>query len=170
MTNATKASGWYGQALKGWRASVTGDKPTDTQLHAAHALGCRPGKQAFALAMTLRDAGATGSQIVVACGAPQNNKRRDLIAKGLLKRLPMATGDNGHSVYRVEVTAKGTARIAAYDKAAVDAAVQGSAKPVKAKAKRKAKAAPVVTVPTGDAPVDVMTTNPVEGDAVHLTA
>jgi hypothetical protein len=134
---------WYSNVFKTWQAKQLGPKPTADQLTAIHNLGARPGKQALASAMALRECGVTGAQIVMACGAPQLNKMRGFITDGLLKRLPVAPSAEGHTVYRLEVTAKGTKRIEGNVKRAAEAEAkgegEGEAKP-KAKAKAAAKA------------------------------
>lgn len=153
-------SNWYGQTFKSWVAA-RGPKPTQAQLAVMHQLGLRPGKQALACAMMLRDHGATAGQIIMACGAPQLNRMRGLVADALCKReaVPM-TGD-GHTVYKLVVTPKGLKRIEARVKAdaAADAAGKAgddasAAKPAKAKAVKKAtsKARKGGKAPKADAP------------------
>lgn len=149
----TDASTHYAGFFKGWLASKLGPKPTADQLDAVHNLGARPGKQALAIAMGLRDDGVTNSQIVMATGAPQLNKMRGFITDAFLKRLPAPQGDNGHTVYKLAITPKGTQRIerakanalkqAEAEKAEADA----PAKPVKAKVKAKAKKATAAKLP-----------------------
>jgi hypothetical protein len=95
--------------------------------------------------MGLRDCGVTGSQIVIACGAPQLNKLRGYVADAKLKRLPTPPAVNGHTVYKLELTAKGKACVErdAKRKAEADDAGKAAdtAKPAKAaKAKAKSKA------------------------------
>jgi hypothetical protein len=166
MTNTSNVTNWYSANFKGWSEKQLGPKPTEQQLTAVHMLNCRPGKQALAIAMYLRDGGASQSQIVQVCGAPQLNKARDLATDNYLKRIPIAPDAKGHTVYKYEVTAKGLKRIEANEKRAADAAADAAAKadkpakPVKkAKGKAKSKAAPKVTnaetapTPTVDAAV-----------------
>lgn len=157
MSN-TNESNWYGDIFKAWQAKQLGPKPTTDMLANVHNLGARPGKQALAIAMSLRDCGVTGSQIVIACGAPQLNKMRGYIADAYLKRLPVPRDAVGHTVYRLEVTAKGKQRIERSVKAAAkqaDAEKGTADKPVKAVAKAKgaakpakAKVEPVTVQPT----------------------
>jgi hypothetical protein len=90
--------------------------------------------------MALRDCGVTGAQIVMACGAPQLNKMRGFITDGLLKRLPVAPSSEGHTVYRLEVTTKGTKRIEGNGKRAAEAEAKGEGE-TKPKATSKAKGA-----------------------------
>jgi hypothetical protein len=115
---------WYGPYLKQWQPTTMGAKPSPADLTAAHTLGARPGsKVALALAMYLRPAGATNLQVIMACGNPQNNKRRALIAAGLLKGEPMANNQANHVVYRVSLsTGKGKG------KGASNAPVKGQGK------------------------------------------
>lgn len=156
--NDTHAA-WYSSAFKGWDAKSLGPKPTADMLHSIHGLKARPGKQALACAMALRDGGVTGAQIVMACGAPQLNKMRGFITDGLLKREPVSPDAKGHTVYKLAVTAKGTKRIEATDKAAAalaekQAGEAGDKPAKKATGKRKAKGTkvtPKAETPTGDA-------------------
>lgn len=162
MSNATE-SNWYSTRFKTWQGAQLGAKPTAEMLGNVHNLGARPGKQALAIAMGLRPGGVTGAQIVVACGAPQLNKMRGFISDALLKREAAPPDANGHTVYKLAVTAKGQARIARTIKAkqAADEAGKGEAKPKVKKAtgkpRKPAKPAPAETgdapqVPAGDSP------------------
>ena len=153
MTKANNATGWYSNVFKHWPTKLVGVQPTATQLDTIHLLGARPGKQALANAMALRDGGVTGGQIQIACGAPQLNKMRGFVTDGLMKFEATPPAENGHKVYKLVVTSKGQARIERARKAIEAAAANaGAEKPVKAKAKRKAKAKPasepVVTTDT----------------------
>lgn len=141
---ALTACAWYADILasKAWPQKFAGDKPTSEQLDAAHKIGCKPGKQALAIAMALRDTGLTRNQMIAACGNPQFNKLGDMIKAAYLKR--MATPNvHGHTVYKVELTAKGKARIATMAKREADLAAAGEVKAAaKAASKpRKVKAA-----------------------------
>lgn len=151
MTTKHDATAWYGDRFAKWQGDHLGRKPTSGELATIHALGARPGKQALANAMALRPAGVTGGQIVIACGAPQLNKMRGFITDGLVKRVPMSPVD-GHTVYRIELTGKGKAKVDGAAKAAARADAKGS-EPVKAP--RKAKAAKPASAPAvaADAPV-----------------
>ena len=131
MSKANNASDWYATTFKQWPKQV-GAKPTAEQLDTIHKLGARPGKQALANALMLRDGGVTGAQIVMACGAPQLNKMRDFVAKGLAKRVPISNDAAGHTVYKLALTPRGTAKVAKV------AAAPAEAMPVKAKRKAKA--------------------------------
>ena len=152
---ATDHTGWYANTFKAWQAKLVGPKPTADMLATVHSLGLRPGKQAMANAMALRDCGVTGPQIVMVCGAPQLNRMRGLISDGHVKREAVPPNELGHAVYKITLTPKGAKRVkgqaAATDKAADDGAVTD--KPVKApKAKRtskprKVKVDPVVLEP-----------------------
>lgn len=135
-----KQTDYYGGMFKAWVKQI-GRKPTEGELATVHALGARPGKQALALGLALRETGVTGAQIVMACGAPQLNKMRDMQAKGYVKRVPHALDDAGHTVYRLELTKRGEAKVANAAKVAAEKPA-AEAKPAKAK-KAKAKPAPV---------------------------
>jgi hypothetical protein len=119
-----------------WQNKLVGRKPTAGELATIHGLGARPGKQALASAMAMRECGVTGAQIVMACGAPQLNKMRGFITDGLLKREAASLSNEGHTVYKLALTSKGAAKVkAAAEKPAADT----EAKPAKAKSARKAK-------------------------------
>lgn len=162
MSNETN---WYGNVFKSWNVKALGPKPTAEMLASIHGLKARPGKQALACAMALRDCGVTAGQIVIACGAPQLNKMRGFITDALLKRLPVPPSPEGHTVYKLELTAKGKQRVASTEKAAQKAAEAGEgeaeakpakAKPVKAKAAvkaaRKVKAKAAVAAKADETP------------------
>ena len=106
MTNTSNHAAHYATFFKSWAANLLGAKPTAEQFAAVHGLGLRPGKQALANAMALRDKGVTAGQIVIACGAPQLNKMRDLITDAFVKRMPVPKTAEGHTVYKLELTAK----------------------------------------------------------------
>ncbi len=139
MSKANNAADWYATTFKQW-PKLAGSKPSAELLDTIHKLGCRNGKQALANAMYMRPEGATSGQIVMACGAPQLNKMRQLRDDmKLIRQVPTPKNEAGHTVYRIELTAKGTAKVA---KVAA-APVEGD-KPAKAKRKAKAdKPAPV---------------------------
>ena len=130
---------YYTTALKGWQVKALGPKPTEAEFTAAHALGCRPGKQALAMAMYLRAGGATDGQVKMACiiqwgsSGSHHNKRRDLQGAGFVKNIPATNDAQGHKVYAIALTTKGTAKLAK----PVDTAK--AAKPAKAQATPKAK-------------------------------
>jgi hypothetical protein len=130
-------TGTYADVFKGWQGKLLGSKPTAEMLDAIHKLGARPGKQALACSMALRPEGVTGSEIVIACGAPQLNKMRGFIADALTKREAVPPR-NGHTVYKLTLTAKGAARIKgkadAVAKAEKPAKVKAAPKPRKPKA------------------------------------
>jgi len=104
-------TGHYTNFFTAWDSKALGPKPTASELDAIHKLGARPGKQALANAMSLREKGVTGAQIVMATGAPQLNKMRGFVQDGLLKREAMPADAKGHTVYKMTLTAKGTAKI-----------------------------------------------------------
>jgi hypothetical protein len=138
MAKETNAATFYTNVFKAWPKAV-GAKPTAELLNTVHALGARPGKQALAMALMLRDSGVSGAQIVMACGAPQLNKMRDTCSKGLAKRLPASATPEGHTVYRLALTGKGEQKV---KKAAEAPKADAAEKPAKAKRATKAKAKP----------------------------
>lgn len=172
-------TGWYANTFKAWQVKQVGPKPTADMLATVHGLGLRPGKQALANAMALRDCGVTGAQIVMVCGAPQLNRMRGLISDGHVKREAVPPNEFGHAVYKITLTPKGAKRVAGTAKAADKAAVSGDdaeVKPVtKPKAKRtskprKVKAPPVVTeTPASDA-APVPPAEAPQGDAPQVNA
>lgn len=96
----------YSGILKNWPKEA-GPKPTAADLEKVHATGSRPGSKAtFALAMYLREHGATSKQITAAVKSPQLNKMRHLVDSGVLKKVPMARDSDGHTVYKVTLTGK----------------------------------------------------------------
>lgn len=139
------ATQWYGPMLKAWPTKLAGPKVTAQQLDTAHKLGARPGKQALANAMYLRPEGATQSQVVAVCGAPQLNKMRGWRdADKVVRQVPMPKSAAGHTVYRIELTAKGAARVKGAADTAPEAAPKAKATPRKRPAKAaKPEAAPV---------------------------
>lgn len=148
----------YANFFADWQVKLLGAKPTVDMLTSAAAF-CghgTPGKQCLALAMAMRPEGVTAGQMQIACGGPQHNFRRGLVTDGHLK--PVATPKNaaGHTVYRVELTAKGKAYIAKADKADAEKAAKAdkpaTAKPAKPRAAKPAKA-DAVTVTPAPAPV-----------------
>lgn len=133
----------YAPFYKGWQGKVLGDKPSDDLLATAHNFG-RAGKQSLALAMAMRPEGVSGAQIVMACGAPQNNHRRGLLASGYFKRDAVPANAQGHTVYKITLTPRGEAAIKRRAEAAAKATLATTDKPKrKATSKRKGKAKPV---------------------------
>src|SRR5882672_813400 len=140
----------YATFFSAWQANVVGPKPTAELLERVEGLGLRQGKQAMACALSLRDGGVTGSQIVIVCGAPQLNRMRGLIAEGMFKRHAAAADPQGHTVYKCSVTPKGEAEIKRLAKVRANATANTKA-PVKAakavKVSRKANKAATPAVP-----------------------
>lgn len=105
--------GYYANVWPNWVTKALGAQPTNEQLGTIHGLKARPGKQALACAMALRDTGVTGNEIkgavsLVDGGAnPQLNKLRGLvdIAK-VMQWVPMPDR-NGLHVYRIKLTPHG---------------------------------------------------------------
>ncbi len=158
MQNSNDVNASYAPLFKGW-SKLAGSKPTTEMLETAHAFG-KPGKQSLALAMAMRDEGVTGQQISLICSNPQNNHRRGLIEAALLKRVNMPKTSAGHTVYKVEVTAKGKQRIERQVANAAKLAAEGATvkapkvRRVKGKASKPRKPAvtPVDVIPQGDTP------------------
>lgn len=146
---AKQVTDFYRSFFKVWPKAL-GNKPTADELATIHALGARAGKQALANAMMLRAEGATASQIVQACGAPQLNKMREFVSRKLVTRdMNVAPSDAGHTVYKINLAAKGKVAVAKAADVAKAAEADGAAKPAKAKRKAKAKA---VKVPEASQP------------------
>ncbi len=153
MTKTTEAT-WYADyfARPIWVADMAGAKPSLESLKVAHAFG-KPGKQSLALAMAMRATGVTGSEIQIACGAPQNNHRRGLITEGLFKRIPHPSRGNV-TVYKIELSDKGrkamataAAKAEPVEAKPAKAAKPEKAKPAKVKAVKKAKAKKAAPAP-----------------------
>lgn len=159
MSNSSNVTAHYADVFKVWPTNLLGPKPTAEMLQSIHQLNARPGKQALACAMALRDKGVTAGQIVIACGAPQLNKMRGFITDALLKRVAAPKSSEGHTVYKLELTAKGKQRIERNTKLEAKAVEAGKGetadKPVtKAKGAskpRKAKVAPATVDGTVEA-------------------
>ena len=151
----------YAVALKNWPTKLAGPKVTQAQLDTAHKLGCRAGKQALAMAMYLREGGASDGQVKAACIAgwgssgSHHNKRRDMQGAGLVRNKNVGVADaNGHKVYTIELTERGKARLTKVEAATAETKV---AKPAKVK---KAKAVKPETAPAPVEPVTVQAETP----------
>lgn len=169
MSNTANVTTHYAEIFKGWDVKLLGPKPTAEMLQSIHGLSARPGKQALACAMGLREKGVTAGQIVIACGAPQLNKMRGFIEDALLKRLPAPKTAAGHTVYKLELTAKGKLKVERTAKADAAKAEQGKGveadKPAKAKGaakKAKAKVTPTPVEATSEAASVTVTAPAVE--------
>lgn len=171
MSNANVTT-HYAETFKSWAGNLLGPKPTAEMLLNIHRLGARPGKQALACAMALREKGVTAGQIVIACGAPQLNKMRGFITDALLKRLAAPKTTEGHTVYKLELTAKGKQRVERTAKAEQKAteageAVTDTAKPAKAKRTSKPrKPGKAVPVESGAATITVTSPEAVNEQAI----
>jgi hypothetical protein len=170
---ANDHTGWYANTFKAWQAKVVGPKPTAEMLATVHGLGLRPGKQALANAMALRDCGVTGPQIVFVCGAPQLNRMRGLITDGHVKREAVPPNELGHAVYKITLTPKGAKRVkgqaAAADKGEAEPAADKPAKAKRTSKPRKAKVRVTVgdvTGPAVPANVERQASEPAPADAV----
>ena len=166
MTKHDSVTGWYSTVLKGWQVKLLGPKVIAEQLTAAHALGCRPGKQALAMAMYLREAGASDGQVKAACiiqwgsSGSHHNKRRDIVAAKFVRDVPTVNDAQGHKVYAITLTDKGN-KLVTDRVAAVTAAAE--AKPAKvAKVAKPRKAKPQPSVPAETVHAD---TQPAAGEA-----
>jgi hypothetical protein len=82
-----------------------GPKPAKNLLKLIHDSGiAKPGsKTAVAVAMTLRNSGATQEQIKAVLGAPYRNKLTSLVVKGIAKREHVSGGR--HMVYKLKLRA-----------------------------------------------------------------
>ncbi len=158
----------YGMVTKGWSVKLSGPKPTVEQVLQAHALcGLNRafGKQALARALELREGGATDGQIKAACIAvwggsgSHHNKRGDLHRAKLVTvdkvKVADDAGGAGHTVYRIALTAKGSALVQG---------VAPEAKPVKA---RRVKPVKVDDIPELTAPEPGFT---IDGGQIPLSS
>jgi len=143
MSKHDDVLGHYADVFKAWPKQL-GAKPSREALAAIHGLGARPGKQALANALAMRPEGVTGSEIVIACGAPQLNKMRGFITDGLVKREALPPR-GGHTVYKITLTSKGQQRINKATKP-VEAAPAKPVKKPKAKVEKPVEPVEPVTV------------------------
>jgi hypothetical protein len=160
----------YAEQFAKWQPAgmlkLLGPKPTLDQLLLYSRIGGRQGHfglECFAGAMSLREQGVTGSEIIIACGAQQLSKMRGYVTDGLLKRVFMGKR-NGSFIYKHELTPKGLKRVEGNlaREAAIEAAEQVAepVKPVKARgvAKGTAKLTSKAAKPGKQVPaVNVMT-------------
>lgn len=148
----TTNRGFYSNVWAGWQTKVMGPQPTEAQLATAHAFG-RPGKQSMALAMYLRDTGATGAQVKLV-SALFDGKNTTHLNKVFGSGGLCATGhferDGAAAGYKVNLTAKGADFIKRHAAVvdAVEAKPKAKAKGNVAKISRKRNKAPVVTTET----------------------
>jgi len=93
----------YGKLMKQWPKEA-GPKPTQKDLKVIHEAGiARPGsKTAVAVAMSMRDKGATQDQIKKVLGAPYRNKLTTLVATGIAKR-EHVSGEGRLMVYKLRL-------------------------------------------------------------------
>jgi len=134
MSNANDASALYPAFFKKWQTAgmlkLLGPKPSSDQLAKVHALGPRPGKQAFIIAMALRDCGVTPAQMVLITGTKHLNKIGDLTTDAYLREVLMPQVD-GMKCYKREITPKGMQRIERAIKAEAATVAAGEAEAVK---------------------------------------
>ncbi len=144
MSNANDASSLYPVFFKKWQTAgmlkLLGPKPTSDQLAKVHALGPRPGKQAFIIAMALRDCGVTPAQMVLITGTKHLNQMGDLTTDAYLREVLMPQVDS-MKCYKREITPKGMQRIERTIKAEAATVAAGEAEAVKVP-KVKAAASP----------------------------
>lgn len=147
---------YYATVWPNWQTKLLGPQPTNEQLAVIHGLKARPGKQALANAMALRDGGVTGSQIKSAVALidggsnPQLNKMRSLVTAGLLAWVPMPVTGGG-KVYRTKLTPLGASMVKGNATATVHVTTGLKAVAPKAPAKPKAKRKPAIKAPgTGE--------------------
>jgi hypothetical protein len=113
----SKINAVYVPVLKAWQGKVLGPKPTADLFDLAHLLGCRPGKQALARAMEMRECGATNGQVVLACtlgwgsSGSHHNKRRELVHSKMIRVVSMPNDKSGHTVYHIELTSKANEKL-----------------------------------------------------------
>ena len=149
----------YANVLRHW-PKAAGTPVTAAELATIHAMNIRPGKHALANAMYSRAEGATDQQVRLAAGKLDAkgglqgslfNYMRLLINDGLMSRDMSTPG-----LYKITLTKKGEAQRDRYVKATAPAATHTveTVKPVKAKAKRKAKAVETVAPEAEPATVD----------------
>src|ERR1700680_3409192 len=93
----------YSSILAGW-VPKAGRKPTAREIKAAQDTGiCRVGaKNTIAIAMTLREGGATQDQIKAVLGHTHHNKIKALVAAKAAK-LVKAANDNNLTVYKLKL-------------------------------------------------------------------
>jgi hypothetical protein len=105
-------SNHYKALWQAWQTELHGPYPTEQALSDVHALGCSPGKQAMAIAMAMREGGASRRQIMLASGlfdgnpSGQFNKLKLMIANGTFTQL------SAGGVYKVELTKAGAEMVA----------------------------------------------------------
>lgn len=103
---------YYQHILKSWQPKFCGSFPTSEMILQAHALGCRPGKQALSIAMSLRKTGYTLPQYFIGSGASStaHNKRNELVDKGLIE----VKQEGSPTFYKAILTNKGKELIRHY--------------------------------------------------------
>jgi len=178
MSNANDASALYPVFFKKWQTAgmlkLLGPKPTSDQLAKVHALGPRPGKQAFIIACSLRDCGVTPAQMVLLTGTKHLNKMGDLTTDAYLREVLMPQID-GMKCYKREITPKGMQRIERTIKAEAATVAAGAAEAVKvpkvkAAAKKHTSGArkPKVTPATADKLPTVSPVTETDGPVVMI--
>lgn len=116
-SNGVNHRNYYGSIWANWVIKALGPQPTNDQFAVIHGLKARPGKQALACAMALRDTGVTGNEIKGAVslldgGAnPQLNKMRGLVDLAKVMAWVPMPDRNGLHVYRIKLTPHGQAML-----------------------------------------------------------
>ncbi len=134
MTTSTKtitATGTMAAAFKRWPGKLAGAKPTQVNVDATASLLKRTGTgKHLALAMYVRDGGATQPECVAACGDTNVNAYYDAVRSKALVAVTLPAR-NGHKVYALALPVKRASK-------------------AKGKAKRAAKAKVAPVQPEGD--------------------
>jgi hypothetical protein len=150
----TACFGWYTEfAVPVWLPELAGPKPSAEMLNVAHKFN-KPGKHALAMAMFMRDDGATHADIAKVFTTQQNNNRGDLIRAGYFTLVPHENR-NSLTVYKVALTDLGVkycknmpdkkagTKATREANAAFGASLKAAPAPVKAKAKKPLKVSKV---------------------------
>jgi hypothetical protein len=94
-------------ALKGWQAKLSGAKPSQAIIDAAGALLKRTGTgKHLALAMYMRDGGATQAEVLLATGDTQINAFGDAVRSKVLAPVTTHPARGGHKVYALALPVK----------------------------------------------------------------
>lgn len=134
-TNTITATGTMAAAFKHWPLKLAGSKPTQANIDAVVATGLKrtgTGKH-LALAMYMRNEGATQPECVAACGDTNVNAYYEAVRSKAMVAVTLPAR-NGHKVYALALPTK-----------------RASKAKGKAKAKRTPKATTQPTQPADDA-------------------
>lgn len=145
----------YKITLANWSTKTLGPKPTLAQFEATLPFVKVPGKQALAMAMAQREGGVTAGQMKAAAVAQWGNagpslnkmgRHGEVVKAGYFKFIDGVKSAHNHVAYKLELTAKGAAKVA---KLATPATAE--VQPAKVAKPRKAKAPKALPAP--EAPV-----------------